>query len=528
MAYSRQLLSILALVIIFFTVSSSYGQHVSEDGLLFFPPQLTGKLVAPITLSDMWESTETQHILARQVRLKKSLPFLPIIFFDNPGQTDIPRRYQKLHSSDTRRFIDLIEVPYNESAIEVYRQILNIVGYRMNGATLYLTGCYSADVGENKEVAQQRAENVKSYLTAIWGIKPARIILREPQLLGKTTDSERQREEGRAVWMEFDHSDVVGPIDYTVVHNRSLSIPIELELQTHLNSEEVLGFEIDAWLDHHYIGQRTLPKEVDSAIYRFRGEWSIPSSVLSTIPSRFQVQVRIVKLDGQRRLSNILSFPVDRQKRKSKETSRLYYMLWNIVPMSMYQIQNMKLKLTTQFDEVIRQTSNKDLNLQVSVPRGVTTDESWRGIVANMRGSVHDVDMKVYDVTVVEEKNETVEAGIESHRSCDFSFRETGKKQRILHHNRDELNTILALDQELQSIFPLQIEDNPVSKKIGEIVIQRLQDVIKEMPKKESNNVIVPRRLSHVEVIGWEPIRLFSCSTPEERCYNRSVKVDVW
>jgi outer membrane protein OmpA-like peptidoglycan-associated protein len=99
------------------------------------------------------------------------------IFFD-PGSVEIPKRYIQLSPNETERFE--LSVLDGAGTLGVYYQILNVLAKRMitdPTSTISLTGCLSGSESEKDQIqlAQQRAENVKTYLTSVWQIDPKRI-----------------------------------------------------------------------------------------------------------------------------------------------------------------------------------------------------------------------------------------------------------------------------------------------------------------------------------------------------------------
>lgn len=104
-------------------------------------------------------------------------PLLNYIFFDE-GTPALPDRYQLLTGPEAERF--RVEDNVGGEAVDVYHHLLNIVGRRLRehpGATLTLTGC-NADVGPEKNnvaLSRSRAEQVRRYLTSVWGIDSTRL-----------------------------------------------------------------------------------------------------------------------------------------------------------------------------------------------------------------------------------------------------------------------------------------------------------------------------------------------------------------
>ena len=108
----------------------------------------------------------------------ETFPILPYVFFDS-GSTVIPGRYKQLRSSATGAF-DENSVSWR--SLEAYYELLNILGQRMrqdeeieitvNGTT---DGREAGTAEELTELAQNRAESIRQYLTNVWGIDNGRI-----------------------------------------------------------------------------------------------------------------------------------------------------------------------------------------------------------------------------------------------------------------------------------------------------------------------------------------------------------------
>ena len=102
---------------------------------------------------------------------------LNYIFFDD-NSAQIPPRYRQYSGEAGTQFrTDQLN---GQGTIEVYYQMLNILGHRMRqspGSKITLTGTNSntgAEAG-NTALSKSRAEAVKAYLTSHWGIDPSRI-----------------------------------------------------------------------------------------------------------------------------------------------------------------------------------------------------------------------------------------------------------------------------------------------------------------------------------------------------------------
>lgn len=159
-------------------------------------------------------------LVARNQRVKQTEVYalLPYVFFPTDSAS-IPARYATV---DRRALRDWREETLEAaSAIDIYYELLNIIGYRMRRnrrATLTITGCLGLrELGDTtSNLAMRRAEAVRDYLRDVWRIREesmklvARELPKNPSLsevdpvLG---DIENQR-------VEFDCTDlgVLGPV----------------------------------------------------------------------------------------------------------------------------------------------------------------------------------------------------------------------------------------------------------------------------------------------------------------------------
>ncbi len=111
----------------------------------------------------------------REIIYESEVPLLNMIFFEYT-KSEIPARYHKIRSPAEFNFQSLMF----KGIIEVYYDILNIIGYRLRqkpDSKIILVGCNS-NLGEefaNLELSKQRASEVAKYLLEVWDIEPKRI-----------------------------------------------------------------------------------------------------------------------------------------------------------------------------------------------------------------------------------------------------------------------------------------------------------------------------------------------------------------
>ncbi len=123
-------------------------------------------------------------LVVEQFRKSLTQPILPTVFFEENSFT-LPTRYRRLKAADRGSF-KLADLG-GKGNLDVYRQILNVVGKRMEenpAAVLFLTGC-NANVGPeagNQKLSEQRAQAISDYLQDVWKIPAKRVIIQKRDL----------------------------------------------------------------------------------------------------------------------------------------------------------------------------------------------------------------------------------------------------------------------------------------------------------------------------------------------------------
>lgn len=148
------------------------------------PPDTTQPVRAPVLqaslkISGMDEAGKPSPqawINVREVIQRTTIPFLPSIFFDS-AETGLPTRYLQIPKAQADTFT--ISLLVGKGALELHQQGLNVLGLRMrNDPTSRLVLIASASPNEPAAIGQERANNVREYLTSVWGVSPRRVQLR--------------------------------------------------------------------------------------------------------------------------------------------------------------------------------------------------------------------------------------------------------------------------------------------------------------------------------------------------------------
>lgn len=119
-------------------------------------------------ISPQGDAQENLLIRVKERVRRREIALLPYVFFGE-NSSEIPSRYQKSGSASA-----------NESIVERYRNVLDLLGERMSsraGGTVKLIGT-NADLGPERgslALSKARAESVRNYLVERWNIDPSRI-----------------------------------------------------------------------------------------------------------------------------------------------------------------------------------------------------------------------------------------------------------------------------------------------------------------------------------------------------------------
>ena len=149
----------------------------------------------------------------------KYVALLPYIFFEE-GSDEIPNRYKRMSADNTKEF-NIDDLYFRKNTIEVYHEILNIIGKRMTmypKAVLTIAG-RNAGVEiekDNKELSGKRAENVKTYLRDVWGINEKRLIIdigNLPKSKSSPLNDAEPAQENRRVEFTSNDPRVTEPLD---------------------------------------------------------------------------------------------------------------------------------------------------------------------------------------------------------------------------------------------------------------------------------------------------------------------------
>ncbi|MBI5325770.1 MAG: OmpA family protein [Ignavibacteriae bacterium] len=205
-------------------------------------PKLTASVDA-YGISADGKRQKTPTIVIEETETEEGFPLLPQIFFKE-GSSDITSSgLRLLNKNQTNSFV---EDSLNWDIMDIYSDLLNIVGYRMKQnpkEKITITGC-NKNLGvetNNLDLSRKRAESVKEYLVNTWSIKPERIIIKErnlPENPGNNTITDGQIENQRAEIGSTGY-EILKPVFLKEIERKS-NPPI-VEIEPNIQSEAALN-----------------------------------------------------------------------------------------------------------------------------------------------------------------------------------------------------------------------------------------------------------------------------------------------
>lgn len=180
-------------------------------------------------------------------------PLLNYVFFEE-NSSELSKKYKMLRSEEKDDFN--IDSLYQISTLDIYYNILNIIGVRLNkfpDAGLTIIGCNS-DLGVEKgntALSQKRADFIKQYLVNVWKVADKRIIVKAQNLSDKAstpfTEPDKIQENRRAEIYSDDYR-ILEPVFIENIQ-RTSNPPIARFKSTSNSNAGIKNWEIKAYQD---------------------------------------------------------------------------------------------------------------------------------------------------------------------------------------------------------------------------------------------------------------------------------------
>ncbi len=212
--------------------------------------KLDGSLIA-VGVDNKGNEIENPTFVIEEFISNRLDPLLNYVFFDDNSST-LPNRYKRINKLEASSFN--IENLFRDSTIELYYNILNIVGSRMKefpNANITLTGCNSDLNNEkgNLKLSEERANTIKDYLVNRWNIEGNRIMIEKRNLPAKASTPKEEPDkiaENRRVEITSNNPNILKPIFIEKV-DRTANPPIA-RFKTNISSDlPISSWELNAY-----------------------------------------------------------------------------------------------------------------------------------------------------------------------------------------------------------------------------------------------------------------------------------------
>ncbi len=171
-----------------------------------------------LTMNAVTEENENtlDTITIEEFESRQTRAILPYVFYDE-NESVLPAKYNRITKNETEKFS--FSAMLGKSPMESYYDVINVIGYRLRekpDANLLLTGT-NCNIGlekNNKKLSNDRAENIKNYLTEVWNINPNRIKITArnlPQVPSNNKELDGQAE-NRRVEISSNDLDIAAPV----------------------------------------------------------------------------------------------------------------------------------------------------------------------------------------------------------------------------------------------------------------------------------------------------------------------------
>lgn len=270
-----------------------FGLPEKAQDQIVLPPQ--EEIPLPVLIADLRTAPAVVEVQITEYDSSEGLPLLNRVFFDHESGT-IPERYNLV---DLAGSVDFTTASLDGPPLDVYHDLLNIVGFRMQrlpDARLTITGHRNGR--ENVEgLDLARATAVRDYLLEVWDILPERIEVRAGGYPPRPTlerSDEGFAENAMATLVPSDLN-LMLPLIRRYVHR--IATPPSVTFYPKAISEPgvrswMIEIDGDDGLWRRIEGEGELPDSV-------RWDWRSDSGALPSLPIELRYRLMVVDSIGQ-------------------------------------------------------------------------------------------------------------------------------------------------------------------------------------------------------------------------------------
>lgn len=301
-----------------------FGLATEPDTLPTPPPILPQRgdtpvvAVVPKLVPTVLTEPSVVEVRINEYDSTEALPLLNQIYFAEHS-AELRDRYKQLTRESSEEFSNEHLVG---SALDVYYQILNILGRRMRDyphATLAINGYHNSREND-PDLARARAERLRSYLIDVWQIAPGRI-----KATGGKLPPNPSSELGREGFEENARVEII-PSDPNVTapvlrrHIQRVATPPSVVFYPRVLAEAgVAGWRLDLIEGEHlwkrFAGTNTLP---DSIRWNWRGD----NGALPALPMHLGYQLSVTDQTDRTASTALMNIDVAYHTRQEKLENR--------------------------------------------------------------------------------------------------------------------------------------------------------------------------------------------------------------
>ncbi len=327
-------------------ISEKYEKKVPKTAKLEADLQIVG-------IASDGTRQDNPTIIIEETETEETFPLLPYIFF-KAGASDLASSgVRSITPEDAEKFSEN-GLPWE--TMDIYADLLNIVGYRMKKAPkseITITGTNSNNGAEavNMALSEKRAQAVKKYLVDAWGISEKRIITKKQNLPDKPANisiADGIEENQRAEISSRDLS-LLKPVSLSDIR-RSANPPVVM-LSPSANSEAgVRSWNIDV-------------KQAGTRLRNFKGNtelvpqsWEVAAEPVPSLES--PVDINLAVADNSGNTKNIAK-ELKIQQKTIKKKKELYKDNWKVEKFSLILFDYDKAEITQKHIPVLEDIKSR-------------------------------------------------------------------------------------------------------------------------------------------------------------------------
>lgn len=268
--------------------NEKYERRVPKESIL-------NAFLTTIGINNDGSEVKDPTIVIEETEIYETFPLLPYVFFYENDSLLANTDQKMLEKFQAQNFK---EEHLDQNTFEVYYNLLNVIGYRMNkypDAKIMIVGTNN-NLGVEKgniELSKQRALAVKNYLSDVWKIDSKRIDMESRNLPKKPANNDHPEgiEENRRAEIYSDNFEILKPI--TILEISKKASPPKVKITPNIKSDVgIKKWDIVVYQDK-------------TAISRFNDKdeeliWDIEKGILPELEKPVDIELNVEDVIGKK------------------------------------------------------------------------------------------------------------------------------------------------------------------------------------------------------------------------------------